>query len=239
MQSCPRHNRTEFDMPDQPETVWQPKDFVLLIPLLASSLAISWEVGKFFPSGGFSFFTLSEHFLAAMVALPVALVVTFFFAFSFATLGPIARRMAAKSPRWALIVSLLAIAIGLAIPGAVEFHKRGELDSSTVVVDLALLLFVANAFWPKHKITGPIGLLFVFGTSILVSISLSADLSWSNIRRAEADANILSDIITKSDTSKAYVIMAGERGILSYSPDSKRFRFQRSDEIQGLEWQRH
>ena len=57
------------------------KDLVVLIPLFATSLAISWEVGRFGPYGGFLFFSLSEHLLAAMAALPVALFLsTLFFA---------------------------------------------------------------------------------------------------------------------------------------------------------------
>ena len=52
------------------------KDLVVMIPLLASSLAISFEVGRFGPTSGFLYFSLSEHLLAAIYALPAALVLS-------------------------------------------------------------------------------------------------------------------------------------------------------------------
>jgi hypothetical protein len=65
---------------DEPGEVLPVKDLVVLIPLFASSIAISWEVGRFMPLGGFLYFSLSEHLLAAMYALPGALILSAFFA---------------------------------------------------------------------------------------------------------------------------------------------------------------
>jgi hypothetical protein len=49
------------------------KDLLVLIPLFGSVLAMTWEVGSFIPTGGFTYFSLSEHLLAAVNALPYAL----------------------------------------------------------------------------------------------------------------------------------------------------------------------
>jgi hypothetical protein len=49
------------------------KDAAILLPIVASSLAVSWEVGRFIPFGGFFLFNLSEHLLAAMAYLPTAI----------------------------------------------------------------------------------------------------------------------------------------------------------------------
>lgn len=65
---------------DEPGEVLPVKDLVVLIPLFASSIAISWEVGRFMPLGGFLFFSLSEHLLDAMYAMPAALILSAFFA---------------------------------------------------------------------------------------------------------------------------------------------------------------
>jgi hypothetical protein len=51
---------------------FQLKDTVVVVPLLASTLAISWEIGRFIPTRGFQLFSLSEHLPAATAALPFA-----------------------------------------------------------------------------------------------------------------------------------------------------------------------
>src|SRR2546425_1023085 len=51
------------------------KDAAVMIPLVASALAICWEVGSFIPIGGaaFSYFSFAEHLIFAAAALPLAL----------------------------------------------------------------------------------------------------------------------------------------------------------------------
>jgi hypothetical protein len=56
----------------------QIKDFVVLVPLLATALAVMYDVGYFtqFDLSYFSFFSLSEHVVFALSALPFALIVS-------------------------------------------------------------------------------------------------------------------------------------------------------------------
>ena len=51
----------------------QVKDAVVLVPLFGSLLAMTWEAGQFYPTGGFRLFSLSEHLLSAIGALPITL----------------------------------------------------------------------------------------------------------------------------------------------------------------------
>jgi hypothetical protein len=57
---------------------WSLRDGLVLVPFLASALALTWEVGYFLKIGGGSFglFTLSEHITFAIQALPFALGIT-------------------------------------------------------------------------------------------------------------------------------------------------------------------
>jgi hypothetical protein len=57
---------------------WSLKDGLVLVPFLASALALTWEVGYFLKigDGSFGLFTLSEHITFAIQALPFALGIT-------------------------------------------------------------------------------------------------------------------------------------------------------------------
>ncbi|MGX9389768.1 hypothetical protein ACWX0K_10920 [Nitrobacteraceae bacterium UC4446_H13] len=55
------------------------KDYAVYVPIIGTSLAFAWEVGLFVPIGGaaFGMFSISEHIVFALQALPVALVAAF------------------------------------------------------------------------------------------------------------------------------------------------------------------
>jgi di/tricarboxylate transporter len=57
------------------EEPWQIKEGLIIVPFLASALALTWEVGFFLRIKGsaFGLFTLSEHLTFALQALPLAL----------------------------------------------------------------------------------------------------------------------------------------------------------------------
>jgi hypothetical protein len=55
----------------------QVKDYIVVVPTLGTALAISWEVGSFLPIGGIAFgaFSLTEHLVFALQALPIGFIV--------------------------------------------------------------------------------------------------------------------------------------------------------------------
>jgi hypothetical protein len=57
---------------------WSLKDALIVIPFLASALALTWEVGYFtrIKGGAFGLFSIAEHLTFALQALPIALAVT-------------------------------------------------------------------------------------------------------------------------------------------------------------------
>lgn len=58
------------------EPKFEAKDVLLLVPTLASTIAVFWEIARFMPFGGFQYFTLSDHLLAALQGLPTALAIS-------------------------------------------------------------------------------------------------------------------------------------------------------------------
>jgi hypothetical protein len=57
---------------------WSLKDALIVIPFLASALALTWEVGYFarIKGGAFGLFSIAEHLTFALQALPIALALT-------------------------------------------------------------------------------------------------------------------------------------------------------------------
>jgi len=82
---------------------WSPKDLVTIVPLVATSFAFAFVVGYFFAFdiSWFPFFSLSEHIVFALRALPVAVGAAAFFLI--ALTHPI------ESRRWHLALTLLWI----------------------------------------------------------------------------------------------------------------------------------
>src|SRR5260221_508806 len=99
---------------------WQLKDAVLFIPAAATLLAVSYDVGYFFEIDlqFFTFFSLGEHIVFALMALPQVLVLLF------ATLSGIALAQAvtgilpkprSKSPDWKRPSTWIALFVWLTI----------------------------------------------------------------------------------------------------------------------------
>jgi hypothetical protein len=65
------------DASDRATERWSVKEGLVLIPVLSSALALTWEVGYFLRIGGGSFglFSLAEHITFAVQGLPVAIAV--------------------------------------------------------------------------------------------------------------------------------------------------------------------
>jgi hypothetical protein len=236
----PTKDGAAMTMADETDKSWQMKDALLFVPLIASSLAISWEVGRFIPFGGFRYFTLSEHLLAAMGALPYALVVAALLPLLPLTLlaGALLRE-GAEGKRYVLVLSFLASMILSASTIAFMYYLFRTFIVSGVLASLAVLWVMANAMFFRYSpARGPF-LLLAFGTSIFFTMVMARDVSLATVDRVKQGVHKeFAEIVAKSGTSKAYVIMAGERGLLLYSPDTDRVSFQRADEIQKIEWQR-
>lgn len=235
------------------------KDLVVLIPLFATALAISWEVGRFQPSGGFLFFSLSEHILAAMEALPHAMASSAYFVVliiiftNFQNRPAGAQSRADRLVKWAVVISAGAAGAMLymvfpeaAAPAAVlsNAFKSGLVYHHAFFnfgMALTVAIVVANAFWFRRPWASPVMLSLLGAASIILAMMAGINQSLALIHYAKSGKsvpyNAIATIVSKNDSSKGYVLMMGERGLLTYFPDSDRFSFQKANEIQKIEWQ--
>jgi hypothetical protein len=208
------------------------KDLIQASTLFASLAAISYEVGAFSATGGFQFFSLTDHLLSAMSALPIALT---------AAIGAVV--VYSSIWRWRKI------------GGGSELlnHKRQWL---TAVLALIFVLTALSGIWLGSAVIGLAGICGVIVIIVFLEIgarsteviglvtfailacglplSVGFDVARSLERNAKPEN--LATVELKSGRINGHIIMVGERGVLLYRPDTKSYLFQKSDAIVSIEY---
>lgn len=211
------------------------KDGAVLLPLVASTFAISWEVGRFFPFGGFRLFTLSEHLLSAASYLPVALTSTAAVAFYFSLA---ARVTHGGGKRGSVIFTIVCFAIYISACFVAHIYFGASWPSIGVyiVFCLVFLMVFLIVIIFERPFTNVSGVTAIFAFGIVSSLMFAAASSYVWAEQAQSDPTALTDIHLKTGIKKALLIMVGERGVLFFDPTSKRTTLARLDDLQGLEW---
>jgi hypothetical protein len=212
------------------------RDLLVLIPLFGSLLAMTWEVGSFIPTGGFTLFSLPEHLLAATNALPAALVSAVVL-----MVGPLLLFPPEKRPvrlfdqtdeptarHTVLIAAVIILIIGVGVTVAGLIFRTSPLIGAGVFVITASALLIAR---PRPLL----GYAIIFICSLIITMGFAVDYTRDYLN---SPSDILATIHTKNGVYRGKVLMGGERGVLFYEPDQKAFVFQRQDEIQRIEWPR-
>jgi hypothetical protein len=214
------------------------KDLLVLIPLFGSVLAMTWEVGSFIPTGGFTYFSLSEHLLAAVNALPYALATAVVL-----LVGPLfffpSREKAAlplfdqpdnpEDRRGVLIGAAIFVIFGGAVIFAALIFRVSPFIGGGIFIIAAAAFLIGR---PKPLV----GYAIVFVCSLIITMGFAVDYMRDYLNSPRSD--ILSTIHTKNGVYRGKFIMSGERGLLFYQPDQNGFVFERQDEIQRIEWPR-
>jgi len=195
-----------------------------------------------------------------MEALPHALISSAFFAALIILLTNFQDRPAGAQSRadrlvkWAVVVSAVAAGAVLykvfpeaAAPGVMlrNAFKSGLIYHHAFFnfgMALTAAIVVANAFWFRRPWASPVMLSLLGAASINLAMMAGINQSLALIHYANSKSvpyiMTIATIVSKNDSSKGYVLMMGERGLLTYFPDSDRFSFQKADEVQKIEWQR-
>jgi hypothetical protein len=207
------------------DTGFQAKDVAVVGPLLTTSLAITWEVGRFIPTGGFELFSLSDHLVAAVVAIPLALGIAAFFALTFLMLGSLNKYLGNRSPRGKYL-SVWAAGGTIGAVATISIYKGGPFRPLDFVIAAALFFFAANIAWLGHRMSSRVGLTWLFLLSMLVSLTASSDKVQRELLEIDKGEKPASTITTKSSgTFNAHILMTGERGLLTYRPETKSIFF--------------
>lgn len=209
------------------------KEFIFLIPLLGSALAITYDVGYFAGVGGsfFTLFSLNEHIVFALQALPIALfAATALVLFLHYLDRRFIRLVHKRSPVifWSVLVlsalTLLAVSTVLLPWSAFALMMLSVSCASLPVspwmapVPRAIFASFAAAMFT-----------FSFGYAVAVRSVQTPDRLVPNMRA-------LATIETKSGGGaiQGKILRSGERGLLIFEPDKKRATMLRWDEIKQI-----
>jgi hypothetical protein len=214
------------------------KDVLVLVPTLASIMAVRWQIARFLPFGGFQYFSLTDHLLAALQALPFAATIVGFFGLIYA--GSVGyTRNAAKLSDAHKIRGFVAFSgaclAGLLVGIVYDYVRGGFIPLSPLIGTGIFLLLIFNRlafhYRPTRLATYVVGACAI----IILTIAAAFDSSYGTIRHSWARR---STITLKSGPVEAIVLMTGDRGLLLYDPVNDRVTYRRLDDIERIDWKR-
>jgi hypothetical protein len=217
---------------------WQLKDAVLFIPAAATLLAVSYDVGYFLEIDlqFFTFFSLGEHIVFALMALPLVLVLLFVtllgIALAQALTGWADRIFPTKPqsepPNWkapaiwiVLFVGLIIIAllVGVLIYLVIATQVGAPLVGA-VVFGLCIIAVRTQSLF--------VWVLVAMGVFV-VAFVLGSD--FSRIHRAGGKAN---NLIVDGQGVRGQIVRSGERGVLFYDSEAKAYRMVRWADLKEI-----
>jgi hypothetical protein len=213
------------------------KDALVALPLVASTLAICWEIGRFSVFGGFLLFTLSEHLLSAMRALPYALVAALYLFASKFTFGRLTARALKKARSYP---NGSAITLSISITTIVAMGGISYLASSITMFVVAAGSGVALAVVAMSDVgdEGPDARLTyaaALAAGFVLAVACGIDMARLQLNLPTRWITI---VTTKGGPVVGQNVMTGERGMLLYRQEDLSFIFLRNDEIIKLEYPR-
>jgi hypothetical protein len=206
------------------------------LPLLASSLAITFDVGFFWgiEINFFNAFSLAEHLVFALQVLPAALICAFFVILYFllvSAFDPVARRgLTPLVKRYRN--SEVYLYWGLLILDIVAIIIVWQLDLRNSLRILATSFFVHQFIRITIPLARTPAMLAVFAVFMALTFSFffGIDIAHAYLRHTQAHFTISTDIGER----RVNVIRSGERGLLYIDPTTKQITLTRWDSIKDI-----
>src|SRR5690242_1121800 len=200
------------------------RDLFLLIPLLASLLAIVFDLGLFtgFDIGLFTVFSLSEHIAFALEVLPIAIVIAFVWMFV-ARLTPGGSLWTTFLGRMRPIFAQIVAALMLITAGALAFYYGYIWIAGTALsFAVSVMLFAHRSAWATTCSVIFLSIaVFAFGHDVATRLLQSNNPAKTLIQTSEGAVH-------------ARIIRSGERGILFYDPANHLVTFLKWDTIKQI-----
>jgi hypothetical protein len=212
---------------DKPTISLDLKDVLVTIPAISSAFALSWEIGRFLPFGGFEYFSVSEHLLAAINGLPVAIVAT---AIAVACIFGIDNMWRVTGIHNQIKYFFPAM-LGPIIPLVLEGFSS-ETTFSVVLFSVAFMIVIINSFVVRIPLTGPLVLFFLGVFGILFAMAVSIDQARASM---VASFERQSTIFTTTGQMRGFIVMAGEHGLLVYDPGADQRIYLKMDNVEKIE----
>jgi hypothetical protein len=233
-------------MTEEEEAVakWSLKDALIVIPFLASALALTWEVGYFarIRGGAFGLFSIAEHLTFALQALPIAMAVSTMTVMGLASASIIiiasrslpAHRLQSVRYRSGIILALVVgstLSINLFIAGM--FDLVGVALIAVSVVPYAFIAFATRRLLmnPVILYVAVLGGFFVaLGMGIInARQQIRSSLPLNSIRIGEEGKDTETEM-------KVRMLRTGERGILYFDPVAQTFGLLPWNHVKRVDW---
>jgi hypothetical protein len=207
------------------------RELAVLAPIVASAVAVSYDVGYFvsFDVSYFSFFSLSEHIVFALQALPWALIlVAGVYGLTLVTMSAFRhhrpRKNITSGRKLRRTWKSWLIAAGLLLSVSIAFGEIGLVSLAYSALAGALIVLVV--FWDERR-----GWLIAVPLMLLISYGAGRDMA--NNKRYQPHQTHL---VTKStgDVVEGTLIRSGEGGILFYFAASKEVGVMRWNSINEI-----
>jgi hypothetical protein len=216
--------------------------FITYIPLLAATIALSFDVGFFYAIqiNFFTLFSLSEHILFALQALPVAIALLFVVAILLPVFSiepkkhsPQTSTPIGKYQRIGAIVAVVALVGGLISFVAYIVWTSEPLARLFVIF---ISLFVIPPVFASLFVEARFRQLQILTTAILICvvISFAFGMAFGAGLRTSNTINIVK-LKANRPAITGVVIRSGERGILLYERASNLVRFEPWEAINSIE----
>ena len=199
------------------------KDFLFLVPLLGSALAIIFDVGYFsgIGLGFFSLFSLSEHLVFAMEASPFGILT----AFTVGLLASFQTKMARKfvPPNWAVGAGLVLTACVIAVA---LFFIKVTVFNVGMIIGAGLFSFAFGLHHPPLRRAA-----FVCMAAMVLAFSVGYDFATTFLESVPYNTTIETKNDGKVDVK---LIRSGDRGVLFLDSKTNRITLLRWDEIKQI-----
>jgi hypothetical protein len=218
--------------------------YIAYVSLLGATIALTFDVGCFSEIGinFFTLFSLSEHLVFAIQALPIALVLLIALS-AFAVLfgakpRPPRQDFEMLSKRRRIVGYVIGSFLILGLLSYVGFLLYKNPEMLLVVIPIAILGFGLLTLEPTYKpwFTAFMAIYAANMVAFLLGYYVGAAyLSKDDISKGLIPAVV--DVVDFKDGAsiKARIIRSGDRGVLLYDPASDRVRFVLWDTISSIE----
>ena len=210
------------------------KDYLLLVPTLATGLAVIYELGSFYPLGtvAFSLFSITDHLLWALQMLPysiitvgISITAAIFYNVFFGNSKPIVSSK--RSWRRRFFAILLNICIGMFFLAFGLYDRSGTLIVIGIFGLTLWLLPASRQLFPAVLLLGALFIVcFVFA------------LGFDGTRRFLNKATPAQFEFSSDNIKNLILVRSGNHALLLFDRDLQQFSFVKLDELKSIVWQR-
>ena len=226
---------------------WSLKDVLIVIPSLASALALTWEVGYFvrIRGGAFGLFSIAEHLTFALQALPIALAMSMVGVTGLVS-ERISKSVVVRSQpalklqrilnRYRSLTILVSIAAG--VPLAM-WYFGAPLDFALIVLAaVGLVPYWFVTFAPRQLLLNPAiicgGVLVVFLVALGIGFQSARDqilsrLPLTKLKVGEKGKDTETEVSVR-------IMRTGERGVLYFDPVAQTFGLLPWGYVKRVDW---